>query len=252
MKLQVIIGLFLCASTYAHAQTIQTPHRIVTIHSAGGYLGVGVVELDNPDAKADVHGVQIKHVDEDSPAAKAGFKEGDVVVEYNGQRVEGVDQFIRLVRETPSGRTVKMQVLRDGATQTLTATLGTRKTMWSQDGPDFPDVPMPPIPPLQLPDFRLFAHQNASIGIDVQALGQQLAEYFGVKSGVLVVNVVRDSPAQKAGLKAGDVITRVNGDPVATPHDITAHLHNQPAKPLPFTITRNHHELSLDVSPAQP
>jgi len=246
MKLQVILALLLAASAYA--QTIQTPRRVVAIRSAGGYLGVGVVEVDKPGS----NGVQVKHVDEDSPAAKAGFKEGDVVVEYNGQRVEGVDQFIRLVRETPAGRAVKMQVLRDGATQALTATLGTRKTMWSQDGPDFPDFPMPPIPPLQLPDFRLFPHQNAAIGINAQGITGQLAEYFGVKSGVLVVNVVRDSPAQKAGLKAGDVITRVDGDPVATPHDITARLHNEAAKPLPFSITRNHHELSLDVAPAAP
>ncbi len=246
MKLQVILGLLLAASAYA--QTIQTPRRVVATHSAGGYLGVGVVEVEKPDS----HGVQIKRVDEDSPADKAGLKEGDVVVEYNGQRVEGIDQFIRLVRETPAGRTVKMQVLRDGGTQSLTATLGTRKTMWSQDGPNFPDVPMPPIPPLELPEFRLFTHQSASIGIDVQSITGQLADYFGVKSGVLVVNVVRDSPAQKAGLKAGDVITHVNGDAVATPHDITAHLHNQAAKPLPFAITRNHRELSLDVAPAQP
>src|SRR4051812_40045774 len=80
-----------------------------TIQNAGSsFLGVGVSEIDSERAKAlnlkDEHGVKEKKVDDDSPAGKAGVKVGDVILEYNGQRVEGNEQFVRFVRETPVGR----------------------------------------------------------------------------------------------------------------------------------------------------
>src|SRR5271166_6318174 len=78
-------------------------NRSVVIRKTGNsYLGIGVAEIDAERAKAlnlkEVHGVEVKSVDHDSPAAKAGLKEADVVVEYNGQRIEGTEQFVRLVR----------------------------------------------------------------------------------------------------------------------------------------------------------
>ena len=101
------------------------------------WLGIGVVDITSERAKAlklkDEHGAEVTQVDEDSPAAKAGIKESDVVLEYNGQRVEGQEQLGRLVRETPPGRQVKIGVWRNGAAQTLTATLGAHKGM-TMDG----------------------------------------------------------------------------------------------------------------------
>ena len=97
----------------------------------GSFLGIGVQEVNADRAKelklADVHGVEITKVEDESPAAKAGLKQGDVVLEYQGQRVEGTEQFVRLVRETPAGRQVKLAVSRGGAAQTITATVGERK-----------------------------------------------------------------------------------------------------------------------------
>ncbi len=107
----------------------------------GSYLGIGVQELDEDRAKelklAEPHGVEITMVHEDSPAFKAGIKEGDVVIEFNGQRVEGVEQFVRLVRETPPGRTVKLLINRNGANQMVTATVANRKAFMPQMDPKF-------------------------------------------------------------------------------------------------------------------
>ena len=89
----------------------------------GTYLGVNLAEIDANRAKElklkEDYGVEITRVEENSPAEKAGVKPGDVVLEYNGQRVEGMEQFGRMVRETPPGREVKLTVSRNGATQTL-------------------------------------------------------------------------------------------------------------------------------------
>ena len=105
--------------------------RVIEIGGSGSFLGVGVADIDAERAKAlnlkEEHGAEVKAVDDDSPAAKAGIKVGDVILEYNGQRVEGMGQFVRLVRETPVGRQVKLLVSRGGATQTLTATVAERR-----------------------------------------------------------------------------------------------------------------------------
>ena len=97
----------------------------------GSYLGVGVAEVTPERAKAlklkEERGAEITSVEADSPAAKAGLKAHDVVLEYNGQRVEGIEQFTRMVRETPAERQVRLTISRDGATQALTATIGQRK-----------------------------------------------------------------------------------------------------------------------------
>src|SRR5438552_1517435 len=105
--------------------------RRVLLQRGGSYLGIGVVEII-PERARELHlkderGVEVRCVDADSPAAKAGLKEGDVVLDYNGQRVEGGEQFMRLVRETPGGRSVSLLISRNGANQTLTATIGQRR-----------------------------------------------------------------------------------------------------------------------------
>ena len=81
------------------------------------------------------HGVEITRLEDDSPASKAGLRVTDVVLEYNGQRVEGIEQFVRLVRETPAGREVKMLISREGGLQTISAVIGSkRKDVFARSG----------------------------------------------------------------------------------------------------------------------
>ncbi len=168
----------------------------------GTYLGVSLAEIDANRAKElklkEDYGVEITRVEDGSPAEKAGVKPGDVVLEYNGQRVEGMEQFGRMVRETPAGREVKLTVSRDGATQTLTAMLTARKgRAWGNfpQGFEMPEIRIPDIPQIYT------SLRTARLGVEAESLGAQLAEFFGVKEGVLVRSVMENTPAKRPASK---------------------------------------------------
>src|ERR1700677_2248301 len=197
----------------------------------GTYLGVNIAEIEASRAKElklkEDYGVEITRVEENSPAEKAGVKAGDVVLEYNGQRVEGMEQFGRMVRETPPGREVKLTVSRNGATQTLMAVLGSRKSRFAGNFPpgfEMPEFHMPDIP-------QVFTTIRSPMRcVEAESLGSQLAVYFSVKEGVLVRSVLDNTPAQKAGIKAGDVITKVDGMAVTTPSELSTAVRTANAK----------------------
>jgi S1-C subfamily serine protease len=201
--------------------------RAIRLDGRGSQIGVMVSDSEG----GAVSGVRIDGVDRDSPAEKAGVKEGDVVVEFDGERVRSARQFTRLVQETPDGRTVKMTVTRGGSRQTLDITpeASAGAMSWSfQYAPEFRAELERGLRGLrELPerggpmfDFRFDGVPGTTaprgrLGVQVDTLSDQLAEHFGVKGGgVLVSSVTADSPAAKAGVKAGDVITSVNGTAV--------------------------------------
>ena len=188
---------------------------------SGSFLGVGIQEIDSNRAKElklpEEAGVEVTRIAPDSPAEKAGIKTGDVVMQYNGERVEGMDQFSRMVRETPAGREVKIGIIRNGAPQTVTAKIVSRPAISGQL------IPAPVQEPFEfrfpdMPQSRM-TWRSAMLGIEAEALDGQLADFFGVKEGVLVRTVTSGSAADKAGIKAGDVIVRVDDAKVATPAD---------------------------------
>jgi len=246
-------------------------NRSIYIRKGGGsYLGIGVAEVDPDRAKVlnlkEVHGVEVKSVDDQSPAARAGLKDGDVVLEYNGQRIEGTEEFVRLVRETPVDRQVKLLIWRNGANETLTATIGrraaSRVTIHGDDGDQDFDVeipavpPMPPMPPMPaippMPDFphAMSSAHSGMLGIECESLGSQLADYFGVKEGVLVRSVTKSSAAEKAGMRAGDVILKVDGETVTTPHEISSQLRAtaHAKRTFPVVVMRDKKEVTLSVT----
>jgi serine protease Do len=236
-------------------------HRIA-MQRGSSYLGIAVVEIDSDRAKAlhlkEERGVEVTCLDPGSPAEKAGLKAGDVVLEYNGEHVQGGEQFIRLVRETPAGHTAKLVVWRNGANETLTAAVGQRPPgafAFQFNGEDFtqempPMPPTPVMPSIQIPDIpRSFMTWGSPVlGIESETLNPQLAEYFGVKEGVLVRSVTANSSAEKAGFKAGDVIIKVDGEKVTTPREISSILQaGRSRKTLPVTVVRRQKEVVLNV-----
>ena len=238
----------------ALAQKASTARRVV-IGRGGSYLGIGVVDIDAERAKAlnlkEVRGVEIKSVDEDSPAAKAGLKDGDVVLDYNGTPVQGQEQFARLVRETPSGREVKLGVFRNGAMQSIPATIGTRPGMSvrSDDGYAIAIPPMPPVPPIPDLPRTYMSWRSSMLGIESESLTSQLAEYFGVKEGVLVRSVIKNSAAEKAGIKAGDVIVKVDDSKVTTPREISSVMRSLRSKrTFPVVVVRKQQEMTFQVT----
>src|ERR1700730_5547075 len=143
------------ASAQSTPPRARSTSNIVIQRPSGSYLGVAVVEIDSDRAKTlklkEERGVEVKLVDENSPASKAGLKEGDVILEYNGQRIEGTTQFVRKVSETPAGRKASLQISRNGATPTLPVTLEARSGRggFALSLGDMSLVPpMPPMPPM--------------------------------------------------------------------------------------------------------
>jgi len=233
---------------------------VAAVSDRPSYLGIGAKDIDSERAGAlklkEVRGAEVTSVLDDSPASKAGFKEGDVVLEFNGQAVEGSAQLTRLVNETPVGRQVKVVVWRNGGTQTLTPTLEAGKSMiygggtWVMPEVRIPEITIPPIPPIEIPRFEM-SYQNPVLGIYGEPLGQQeqFAEFFGVKDGVLVKSVTKNSGAEKAGIKAGDVIVKIEDSAISSSRDITNALRaNRSKKTVTVTVVRNKKEMPLTVT----
>ncbi len=221
---------------------------------AGSYIGVMMQEVDQERAKAlklhDAGGVEITVVEPESPAEKAGLKIGDVVLKYNGQHVEGMQQFARMVRETPAGRDVKIDISRAGAWQTVTVRVAQRKTPHTESG-DAAPIPVPMERwEIHVPDMpRTFmALRSSTLGVEAESLEGQLAQYFGVKEGVLVRSVSKGSAAEKAGIRAGDVIVKIDEARVATPADISGRLRSLRGKSAAVLLMRDHKELTVTVN----
>ena len=204
--------------------------RMMWLDGRGSAIGVRIQE-------ADAGGVLIDEVEAESPAEKAGLKPGDVIVEFDGERVRSARHFSRLVQETPDGRTVKATIVRGDARQTLdiTPTAGERFGRATDHIIALPDIEreiergLETLPRNFSFDFEwdaapMGAGAQGRLGARLQRLTGQLAEYFGAKEGVLVSSVDDDSPAAKAGLKAGDVITSINGRAVNDTRDVTQEI----------------------------
>ena len=234
------LGLTLTAGSTVYAQSrarvaTNAPPAEFFSFLGGGRLGVSVRDLDTDDLKGKVtSGVAIESVDEDSPAAKAGFKSGDVVVEFDGERVRSVRQFTRLVSETPEGRSVAAAVLRDGQRVSVNVTPASNTSRWISTAPArggtalferaMPSRPLTRVvPPSRTvpPSLEAFVYRAGNqLGVSVTEISEQLADFFGTKDGVLVSSVTANSVAAKAGVKAGDVITSVNGSSVNDAADL--------------------------------
>jgi len=230
----------------------------------GSWLGIETQEVTAEKAKelklSAERGVVIGKVLEDSPAAKSGLRDGDVITAINGQPVEGTVQFRRMVRETPAGRTLQLTVWRDGRSQSINATLGkmqeNRKQWMSAmpqvfkfETPDMPEVaPIPGIPSLEWDGGNLM--NRPRLGIDAEDISGQLGSYFGAPDGegILVRDVNPGSAAEKAGVKAGDVITSLNGDRIHGVAELRSKLAAAgEGKTAKLGVTRNKSSLTLDV-----
>jgi serine protease Do len=239
MRFVMVLGLAAGLSSFA-----QIPHAMP---ANGSYIGVMMQEVDAERAKTlklgEAAGVEITLVEPEGPADKAGLKVGDVVVRYNGQKVEGNDEFARLVRETPPGREVKLDISRAGVAQTVTVRIGQRKAPKIEWG-------APPMPNMEIhmPDLPRMLLRSVVLGVEAESIDGQLAQFFGVKEGVLVRSVAKGSAAERAGIRAGDVIIKIEDAHVATPADISARLRMMHGKSVPVALMRDHKELTVTVA----
>jgi S1-C subfamily serine protease len=278
-------GLLFVVGTLVTAVSAQTTRvqveprerSVFALDGRGSQLGVMVSDV----AATSAPGARIDEVNEDSPAHKAGIKAGDVVVEYDGEKVRSARQFTRLVQETPEGRPVTIAVMRDGKRQTVTATPESGRMTWNSRGFG-PEVDralreaergarefrfdMPELREWQFHDRepRSFSYRlppnvmpfmnptRGRLGVTVQPLTRELEEYFGATNGgALVSSVAPDSAASKAGLKAGDVIVSINGKGVHDADDLLRELDDIHGEAT-IVVMRDKKEMTLTATIERP
>ena len=247
----------------------------------GGFLGVYGEDINNENMGryrlSQARGVGITRVIADSPAEKAGLRKDDVILRMDGENVTSVRKLNRLVSEIAPDHVVKITISRNGAEQDLTATMGKRPNASSVTGEMWPQEPgvwkfnrrsldfdklNEKFKGLQLENNKLFNQNNdlnfyfnntRRIGVTTVELTKQLAEYFGVTSGrgVLVTAVSDDGPAAQAGIKAGDVITAVDGEEVDSPGDVSRVIGRKKEGEVTITVIRNKSQQTFRVTPRQ-
>lgn len=222
-------------------------------------IGASVRDVEQADVSRSklpaLTGALVEDVRADSPAAKAGLQNGDVIVEFDGETVRSARQLTRLVRETPEGRSVHMAVMRDGRRTELDVTPASDGSKMSRHHDAF-DEPMRNLAELgrrfnfDRHDFDGPVPGQGRLGVTVEELTPQLAAFFGVKDGVLVSGVrENDSPAARAGIKAGDVITAVNQRPVATRNDLLRILRDaDDDREATIELTREHKTMTVKAT----
>ena len=228
------------------------------------YLGVDIADV-TPDRLGalklkDEQGVEVTMVDQDAPAGKAGIKEHDVILSMNGTTIESKSQLQRMIHETPTGRVVSLGLSRDGQPLTIKVQLADRRSEFHQMGKskdgDF-RFEIPPIPPMpNMPDFDVpnigvvVVHSSVRSGLMVENLTPQLGEFLGARNGhgVLVRSVEKGSRAEKAGLRAGDVIVRIGDQPVHDTSDFTHALHLRSAGSVNVGVIRDKKEQTITIS----
>ena len=208
------------------------------------------------DNDAADEGAVVGDVRRDSPAAAAGFVESDGIVEFDGERVRSASQLTRLVRETPAGRLVGVTVMRDGRRVELEVTPEARAAVSrGAPAPGNFGAYVSRLVPEASRNFTfdyLSARARVRLGVNVQELSSQLADYFGVDDGVLVSSVDAESVAADAGLQAGDVITSVDGRVVEDSTDLRRRLTAvDSGEELSIGVTRAGRELELTATLAQ-
>jgi S1-C subfamily serine protease len=255
------------------------------------YLGVFLEEVTSERAKelnlSEERGAVVMKVVTGGPAEKAGLKENDVIVNFNGRRVDSVRELTRLLGETPAGRNVSIEVIRGGGHQTLTATLSKREGLMGWRPEMDEKIRQSTEEAMKRAEEALKHSENAlkhyelnkeqwekslkdsqlgnyffvgpgeygvfrggRLGVNVESLTEQLATYFGVKEGkrVLVTHVEEDSPAGKAGIKAGDVITAVDNEPVDGVRSLMTALRKKEQGQVVVKAVRNKSEQTFTVN----
>ncbi|MEP6902550.1 MAG: PDZ domain-containing protein [Actinomycetota bacterium] len=263
-------------------QPDKTPKPMVwAFQFDGSYLGIEPQEVTKDNfgkfGLSEVRGVAVEKVVENSPAATAGLQAGDVIVKFEGEEITSVRKLSRLIAEVAPDHQIKLTILRNGSEQEITATMGKHEMPTAFNGnfkmqtlpnlQSFPKMPeMPQMPQVQVmpPNGRgdafiwkndgensFFFGANRQIGISVSSLTKQLGEYFGAGDGkgLLINNVSENSPAAKAGLKAGDIIVEADGKEVKGNADLIRIINEKKEGDVTLTIIRDRNRQTVQVTP---
>lgn len=244
-----------------------------SLGGSNGYLGIYMGEVNNENftkfGLSSTRGVVVNKVVKESPAEKAGLQKDDVIVQFNGEMVTSVRKLRRLIFEVAPDHKFSMTVVRKGNEQEINATMGKRKSITFANSlgsvralglprieelplrPDAPGRMRIPMPKGKLGRTMIWTSSSRTMGVTVTTLTDQLRDFFGVKEGkgLLVKSVKKDSPAAKAGLKAGDVITKIDGKLVSNTFDISRALSSKKEGAVDLTFVRNKRSETVKITP---
>jgi len=245
--------------------------------AGGSFLGVHAEDITKENMARynmrEVRGVGVTEVVKDSPAEKAGLRKDDVILRLEGDTVTSVRKLTRLVSEVAPDQTVRIAISRGGGEQEISATIAKRDnahnafhkfegfeglkklegldklkefsrafpeggSVWKWEGKGKDGM-----------TFSLGSHRR--IGVSTMQLNKQLGDYFGVADGkgVLVTAVSDDSPAAKAGVKAGDIIIDIDGEKVEDSGDISRAINKKKDGDVTLTVLRNRDQKKFTITP---
>jgi len=224
------------------------------------YLGVDITDVTTERLSAlklkEEKGVEVTMVDQDAPAGKAGIKEHDVIMTMNGTTIDSGAQLRRMIHETPAGRMVTFGLSRDGQPVTVKVQLADKHKEFAMTGPktkgfhfEMPDIHV--MPDIDIPSINMVVvTSSARSGLMVENITPQLGDFFGVKggNGVLIRSVEKGSRAEKAGFRAGDVIVKVNDEPVHDTSDFTHAVKSRNGNSISVGVVRDKKEQNLNLA----
>jgi C-terminal processing protease CtpA/Prc len=243
-----------------------------------GYLGVGLRDVTEdqvaPLKLKEARGAEVVFVDHDGPACKAGLQAHDVIVQMNGTVIDNGEQLRRMLHDAPPGREVTFVISRDGQERTVTTQLANRDEVGRKAWEERYIVPEPSGSSAYMHAGNGFFKSSPSAatgalkgqhgilgttlivsssytGAKLEVMGPQLAEFFGAQgsAGLLVRSVDANSPAADAGLKAGDVVVKVNSIPVTSGTDWIKMVHENRGRPIDVVVIREKKEQTLTMRP---
>ena len=241
-----------------------------------GFLGVYAENISRENMGRyhmnQVRGVGVTQIVKDSPAEKAGLRKDDVILRIDGENITTVRKLNRIVSELAPDQSVRIAVSRGGAEQEVTATIGKRSNSsfagdllgsqpriwkwegkepreWKFEGPFMGRDNLGE----NFGDLTFMLGNSRRIGVSTIQLTKQLADYFGIANGkgVLVTAVTDDGPAAKAGVRAGDVITAIDGEAIDSPGDISRVINRKKEGEVALTVVRNKTQQTIRVTPSE-
>ncbi len=214
---------------------------INTDDDGDGWLGISIQELDSKiraklDIASDIQGILITEIYDDSPAEEAGLQKHDIIVSIDGEEGKDLSDFVRLIKANDPGADVEIQIYRDGKMKTVGATLGKRENTFIWRGLEGLEglrglealeglEGLKALEHIVIPQIDIGMSswgRRGRLGVYIEDVSGDLAEYFEIPGGegVLVEGIVEDSPAEAAGIKAGDIIYKVEGKAICCTEEL--------------------------------
>jgi C-terminal processing protease CtpA/Prc len=259
-KIVMALVLLLSLSILPNVGLSQIKKEIIKIEKKGkqGYLGVEIQDVnkklkEKKNLSVD-RGAFVQTIVENSPAEEAGIEKGDVIVRFANETIDDGEDLTEAVRATKPKTEVGIEINRNGEKKTIKVVIGKLKTPqafafnFDEDGMKWHSA-SPNIPNLRKNlNIRVFSESKFQ-GAQMQPLTKQLGEYFGTPSGkgLLVTEVEKNSDAEKAGLKAGDVITKVNGNKIKDISDLHEEFIDAEGKDASIEIMRDKKSMILNM-----